>query len=393
MEQKIKDYVDYHFRFDTRDDIEELKAEIIANLIDRYHDNLKSGKDKEEAYIDAIKQMGDFNTEEANEYKIKPSIADVSLLIASILSVFGLLIMFVNMLVGSLITVISIGAFSGASYYLYSNSQYYKQNYMDIETHHLLLSKIYKWMKTCFTFWTISISILISSIIVNILSDLALIDIINEPSLGNIEELIILLIVIFIIVFIVVALIFIKLYQILMNKYYYLTGKKSPKSMLSDSLTFLNGEKLSIKRIVNSKLFLSIFGLIIMIITLCFTLYVEDLYSGSSSSGPLFLMFDYGHRWAKIMLAILLIQFFAIHILSFYKRDLKNIFLVISEYGLYSGILIYITHISKIEIRYFGRPMPRYEIDSGIYVGLIISIIFYTLIVAGLFIRKMRKKK
>jgi len=133
MEDKIREYVNYQFRFDNREDIEEMKEEIIANLIDRYHEYLKEGKSKQEAYIEAIKQMGNFaNVEEDidNEFSLKPSIADVSLVVAMILSVFGLLLLFMNFLAGAITTVISIVCFSSASYYMYANSQYIRKNWI-----------------------------------------------------------------------------------------------------------------------------------------------------------------------------------------------------------------------------------------------------------------------
>jgi len=57
MHDKIRQYVNYQFRFDERNDIEELKEEIIANLIDRYEEYRQKGLTEEEAYIEAIKSM------------------------------------------------------------------------------------------------------------------------------------------------------------------------------------------------------------------------------------------------------------------------------------------------------------------------------------------------
>src|SRR5690554_6936637 len=143
MKEKIRQYVNYQFRFDKREEIEEIKEEITANLIDRYNEYLDSGKSTEQAYIEAIKSMGDFSDNPENdissEYSIKPSIPDILLLCSTILSIFGLLIILFSNVTGTIVTVISIVLFSGSAYYLYSYSQYIRKEEMNIEKHNLLL--------------------------------------------------------------------------------------------------------------------------------------------------------------------------------------------------------------------------------------------------------------
>ncbi len=147
MHDKIRQYVNYQFRFDERNDIEELKEEIIANLIDRYEEYRQKGLTEEEAYIEAIKSMGDFSQHEYNkiseEYSIKPQIPDILLMCGAILSIFGMILTLFNGIVGTIITAISILLFSGSAYYLYSYSQYIRKQHMDIEKHNLLLTKIF----------------------------------------------------------------------------------------------------------------------------------------------------------------------------------------------------------------------------------------------------------
>ena len=62
MESKLRDYIEYLFKDAPKTkQAYELKEEIICNVIERYHDLLKEGKNEGEAYNQAIAGIGDIN--------------------------------------------------------------------------------------------------------------------------------------------------------------------------------------------------------------------------------------------------------------------------------------------------------------------------------------------
>ncbi len=289
MENKIKQYVNYQFRFDKRDDIEDLKQEIIANLTDRYHEYLDEGKKPDDAYIEAIKSMGDFSDSKFNEipevYSIKPSIPDILLMSGAILSIFGLLITLFTVVTGTIITAISILLFSGAAYYLYSYSQYVRKEYMDIKKHNMLLQKIFKYMKTSFIFWAISLSFTMVNLLMNIIRYFILLDqssslIDYDFDLINLEEniinvfdsftsYIIVYIILYITILVIFLLIFISIYYRLMNQYYFLTGNTNLKGKIRESYEFLYSQKIiGFNHSKFDYLIYPLFGIIIIVVGL-----------------------------------------------------------------------------------------------------------------------------
>lgn len=388
MEDKIREYVNYQFRFDNREDIEEMKEEIIANLIDRYHEYLKEGKSKQEAYIEAIKQMGNFaNVEEDidNEFSLKPSIADVSLVVAMILSVFGLLLLFMNFLAGAITTVISIVCFSSASYYMYANSQYIRKNYMDIEKHNIILKKIFKNVKTCFIFWAISLSIILTYIIISILVQLSLINIIddfNYESIGSIIEVVIILFILILTVFIVL---FINLYHRIMKKYYYLTGEMPPRSYLTDSIKFIKGDNvITFSKIINAKRLLSIYGLLYYLFVMLDSFWIE-LNDHASTGGALLLhIFSVGPIWIRLIAIITSFAFLIVNIIATIKNKISHNVLIISHYIFFVGIYLFFLYIIK-----YLTPLT-----DAITFKLILGIVIFTIIIiTRLIYNKVKAKK
>lgn len=158
MEEKIRQYVNYRFRFDRRPDVEELKEEIIANLIDRYYEKLNAGKTEEEAYVESIPSMGNFSEYDnvPYEYSFKPSFSDIFLVCSVMTSIFSSLLTFVSSALGILVLMLSMLFFGSAARYLYAYSQYVRKEELDIPKHNLLITKIFKYVKTNFIFWAIS---------------------------------------------------------------------------------------------------------------------------------------------------------------------------------------------------------------------------------------------
>lgn len=62
MENRIRDYIESVFRdVPESERAENIKSEILSNLLDKYHDLKNSGKTDEEAYAMAISSGGDLS--------------------------------------------------------------------------------------------------------------------------------------------------------------------------------------------------------------------------------------------------------------------------------------------------------------------------------------------
>lgn len=168
MKTKIKTYVDHYFRFDKRADLDALKSEIISNLFERYDAAIESGLEAEEAYIKTVKSMGDFQAESYNRMdemdKTLPSLPEYLLPASAILAAFALILIFLNTVVGGVLTATSIILYAVGGKYLYAKAMYAKSHDLDIELHENYLTKIFKYMKTSFAFWSISIAYLVAHI-------------------------------------------------------------------------------------------------------------------------------------------------------------------------------------------------------------------------------------
>jgi hypothetical protein len=247
MIKKIREYVNYQLRFDHSEDVEEKKEEIIANITDRYEEILKDTHDRQYAYIEAIKSMGDFtsnSTEIQDSYK--PKAAEMFLLSGLILAVFSLLLMMFNPVIGGIVVMLSIVFFSTGAMYLYQESQYVKDKEFDIDKHHAYLKKVFAYMKTCFTFWSISISLLITLLLYGLITSLIVLNASNN-FIGYEEFKIIIFIsaIIFIFIFIILMLVFRSIYNRLSNKYFKLTGEETIVSIGKKAKAFLDTDNIN----------------------------------------------------------------------------------------------------------------------------------------------------
>lgn len=248
MKDKIREYINYVFRFEKEEDVQELKQEILANLYDRYDEFYEKYKDEEKAYIETIKCLGDFNIKDDTsiEFNEKPSWVDISLIISVVCAIFGLIAIMFDFIIGLLVVGASISLYFTSSTYLFKLSQYVKKNEKDISKHNMLLQKIFKYMKTCFVFWAISASIIavkIVGLVINLLISIRLFTNINLSNpLKLARSLIFINLLVFIISFILCSILLSKLYNKLIEKYYLLTGETSLKSHISTFTDFLNVE-------------------------------------------------------------------------------------------------------------------------------------------------------
>ncbi len=241
MEEKIKQYVKYQFRFDPREDVESIIDEVSSNLIDRYYERLEKTNDEQKAYIDAIKSMGSFKIKDdiPEVYKVKPDWADIAFILSAILSVFAVIGMFLNAIIGFLFTLTSILLFSAAAYYYYAQAQYARKEELDIEKHHIYLTKIFSYMKTCFIFWTINLSVIFSGIVTGWITFIIASNTMSTGgmTLGGYLFIMFLFFVIGLIIFAMIAKI---LYDRLILRYRQQTGLNSPHSKIKASIDFLS---------------------------------------------------------------------------------------------------------------------------------------------------------
>ncbi len=167
MKKKIESYIAYEFRnIEKTDEVLEAMEEAYANLSDFYDDLIAKGKDQEEAYIESIKRLGEFSKEftkkEKVEYAVKPKWADTLLVISVVFGIASLPVLFLNLLIGSLLLMVSAGCFSVSAYFLYENANFALVEKKDLYYHNHTLEKIYKFVRLNKNFWMISISLIIA---------------------------------------------------------------------------------------------------------------------------------------------------------------------------------------------------------------------------------------
>lgn len=248
MKNKIKTYVDHYFRFDKRADLEQLKAEIVGNLYDRYDEAIENGLTEADAYIKTVKSMGDFQAASYNQTDISdlvlPSLPEYLLPASAILAAFGVILIFLNTVVGGVLTAVSIILYAVGGKYLYARAMYAKSHDLDIELHKNYLTKIFKYMKTSFAFWSISIAYLIAYI-PTMLSQLFvyIVSLGIEPNYETIapfvQALFIISLLTFILSFIILIIISYNVYQKLKLKYYILTGETELPGKIKDSFDYI----------------------------------------------------------------------------------------------------------------------------------------------------------
>lgn len=253
MKNKIKSYVDHYFRFDKREDLEALKAEITANLCDRYDEAIMSGLNEQEAYVKTVKSMGDFQAAAYNKVqetdKVLPSLPEYLLPVSAIFAFFACILIFLNGVVGGVLTAISIALYAAGGYYLYSKAMHVKAQDMDIERHNSYLKKIFKYMKTSFAFWSVNIAYLVA-LLIQLISNLIVFSLNarQTPNLNQINEVIQMFIfwsvLAFIVSFILLSVISYHIYQRLKLKYFILTGEKTIEGKIKESIDYIRKEDL-----------------------------------------------------------------------------------------------------------------------------------------------------
>ena len=214
------------------------KKEIIGNIIDRYDELFEKTSDEEYSYYEAIKMLGDFidNTSDKKEY-YKPSLYEVSLAVATALSILAIIANLVSSLVAVILFVLSISLYLVGGLYLYREAKFIESTKLDLDEYKDDLKKVFSYFKTCFTFWIIQLCIVIGRLIAFLFT--------LSFFKTNSVFFILVLCLLFIAVFILIIIIGRKILKRMKNQYTYLTGEKelhSPLKYMKNFLFFKEGQ-------------------------------------------------------------------------------------------------------------------------------------------------------
>lgn len=277
MHKKIEEYVQFKLRNDHTEDSLEKKEEIISNLIERYDDYLKRTNDEEQSYIETIKTIGDFIDEEDEEINYRPELSEMFLVSASVLAIISLLAVFLNSLVGLIIVGISISLYSVGALYLYQKSKFYETVEFNVRKYRLFLDKTFSYMKTNFTFWAITLTLVITQLIYQFLLWIVAVTTVANYTAGEIPDITttddiwyvyVFVVLGFIITFSIIGSFFIVLYRRLMKKYKELSGNSDIQSVGEKAKTFLGNKQTSKSNIFKSKWLYPSLNVIILILLL-----------------------------------------------------------------------------------------------------------------------------
>jgi hypothetical protein len=239
MHKKIKDYVWFKLRNDHSSDHLEKKEEISSNIMERYDELFEQSNDEENAYVEAIKTIGEFVEEDVEQVAYKPEFAEMLLVSATVLSIISLLATLLSAVAGIIIVGTSITLYAVGAVYLYQYSKFTANEEYDIQKYQTFLNKTFSYMKTNFIFWSLSLSLIISQLIYSIVLVIATISTINNMSIEDFFGVYFFSILGFFIVLAIIGSMFISLYRKLMKKYTDLTGDDDVQSVGMKARIFL----------------------------------------------------------------------------------------------------------------------------------------------------------
>ncbi|MGS0972072.1 MAG: hypothetical protein ACVCEJ_02355 [Candidatus Izemoplasmataceae bacterium] len=359
MEEKLQSYVEYYFRFDRSEDVKEKKAEVLANLIDRYEE-LLNDYDEDKAYVEAIKSMGDFYQDEVIEH---PLLADTGLLVALVTAIFALVgVLFSNVL-GIVLVMLSISLFAASSYYLVRHAKVVLNDEKDLDKMKFHLQKIFSYMKASFTFWSITLSFLGAKLIYSLVISMAFLGGMNNGF--SMDDVVVLLAISFI-VFVILLVIFLVLsrvlYSRLMHQYYLMTGDDDVDSMVSSGLSFIKDKSPSehhevrgfFYTLLSGRYFIPVYFTVFWLIALPFGLEIVTYGRNWSIEFGNFFSFillspAYHYTFPRVILALLSIGLYVMIGLSYFVKKISDKMIVIGSYGLI-GLYILTVLLSNLYV-------------------------------------------
>lgn len=400
MKSKIEQYVNHYFRFDKRDGLESLKEEIIGNLCDRYDAGIQSGLNEQDAYLSAVKSMGDFNApsiDSTENTSVLPGVPEYLLPVSAILAVFAFILIFLNGIVGGVLTAISIAMYAVGGYYLYSKAMVVKSKELDIELHNHYLKRIFTYMKTSFFFWSVNIAFMISLLIQMISNGIVVLMKFNlTPDLNRIQATIQTFVVIsifaFVVSFIVLMILSEHLYHRLKVKYYLLTGEKELKGKIKSSYEFIQNLEIPQKRDLRL-LFSYIFGLgSIGIYLLTFVSYerqVDNVWLYSIEARQFIMIFDLlNYEFVPAMVMLIGYLWVAITYILVLKFKKSKHLIFQSYIVLFITLYIFVRMIDDLSIMIDQGMAPIF-----ILIPAVLSVIYYLVVgVQYIYQRKKIKK-
>jgi hypothetical protein len=360
MNEKLKAYVDYYFRFDEREDIEEVKAEVLGNLMDRYEEYLDKYEDEQKAYVEAIKSMGDFKEEE--ELVEDPMFVDTGLLVSLVTAIFALIgVLFSNVL-GIVVLMVSISLFVASAYILVGKAKVFIEEEKDIEKSKFHLQKIFSYMKASFTFWSITLSLLGAKLLYSLVVSMAFLGGMNN---GFYEEdftiLLILSFVVFVLLLVILLVLSRVIYARLMHQYYLMTGDPDVESKVQKGLSFIKNsspnEKDQVRgiftKVLGAKYFVRLYLAFFWLVALPFNLEIvyRSMWNWRMDYGS-FLQFVlmipvYDYTFIRVFFGLLSLGMYLFIGVSFLWKKLSDRFLIGYTYTL---IFLYFAQAILFEV-------------------------------------------
>jgi len=390
MKGKLNSYVDYYFRFDKSEDVEEMKAEVLGNLMDRYEELLNE-YDEEQAYVEAIKSMGDFKQDEVIE---DPLLADTGLLVALVTAIFALVgVLFSNVL-GIVVVMLSISLFAASSYYLVRHAKVVLNDEKDLDKMKFHLRKIFSYMKASFTFWSITLSILGAKLLYGFVLSIAFVGGMNNGfTLDDFSVLIVISVIVFIILLVIFLMLSRVLYSRLMNQYYMMTGDEDVDSMVSSGLSFIKeqspNEKAEVRgffyKLFSGKYFVSIYFTVFWLVALPFGVQIVEYGSDWRVEFGTFLSFItmspvFEYTFLRVILGLVSMGIYIVIGLSFFVHKISDKVIVTCSYSVI-GVLILSVILSNLDVYnwYLEGPIFGYLILVGLFTMIVLSLRMFML--------------
>jgi len=385
VNEKLKSYVDYYFRFDEREDIEEVKAEVLGNLIDRYEEYLEK-YDEEKAYVEAIKSMGDFKVND--DIVEDPLLVDTGLLISLVTAIFALIGILFNNILGVVLVMVSISLFVASAYILVGKAKVFIEEEKDIERSKYHLQKIFSYMKASFTFWSITLSLLGAKLLYSVVLSMAFLGGMNN---GFYEEDFVILLVLSFVVFLLLLVVLLVLsrviYARLMHQYYLMTGDQDVESKVQKGLSFIKNsspnEKDQVRgiftKVLGAKYFVRLYLAFFWLVALPFNLEIvyRSMWNWRMDYGS-FLQFVlmipvYDYTFIRVFFGLLSLGMYLFIGVSFVWKKLSDRFLVGYTYTL---IFLYFAQAILYEVDAIETVLQGDVFGYIVLMGLFSLIVF-----------------
>lgn len=186
MKEKIKKFIDYEFRnIPDSKEVQSAKLEAFQNLSDTYEAYIEQGMESNEAYIQAINNLGDF-TQSFKETEIKthhenPQWQQTLFVIGLVSSIFSVPIILLSTIIGSLILLNGMTTFFVSAYFYIKKAKYILEHEKDVDGHNQMLKNAYGFYHKNRLPWLFSSSYLLASAITSLSSSLLITIVFHDP--------------------------------------------------------------------------------------------------------------------------------------------------------------------------------------------------------------------